>query len=199
MKKVLALMMVLVMLASAFVGCSKPAENNDPAQNGGNPDEITGEVFDAGNVSAMVPKGWKAFPVSDIFSDVEGATNPDQVQIVKGGETEFDTLTKPYIHVTYYGPNSSLLTPDKEWYDEATDIEPLTLGGREWKGFTGKSFDLPITVIWTEEDANDQQYQVNIFLETSSGKISLEDADVQAIIASITATGEAAAPEATAE
>ena len=47
----------------------------------------------------------------------------------------------------------------------------------------GSSIDTPIAILWTGEEGSDQ-IQVMICLENGD-KISLEDADVQAIIASI--------------
>lgn len=67
---------------------------------------------------------------------------------------------------------------------EAVDLEPVTIGDYTWNGFTGKSIGTPIAVLWTGEEGEDQ-IQLTICLKNGD-KISLEDADVQAIIASIT-------------
>ena len=50
------------------------------------PSEVKGETFDAGNISALAPKGWKAFPVSDLFDEYEGDNNPNSMQICKDGD-----------------------------------------------------------------------------------------------------------------
>jgi len=71
MKKILVFMLVIVMSLTLFVGCGgdNSGDNNDGT--------IKGEIYDAGNVSAFVPEGWKAFPVMDVFAEEEDATDPD--------------------------------------------------------------------------------------------------------------------------
>ncbi|MBQ3552592.1 MAG: hypothetical protein IJA35_05530 [Clostridia bacterium] len=180
MKKIFALMLAMVMCFAIFAGC-------DPAEPGGNeiqnPEDITGEVYDAGNVSALVPDGWKAFPVMDVFSDEEGATDPDALQICKGAETEWDILIKPYVQINHYGPDTTNITPSKDWYDDAEDIDPITTGSYTWNGFTGTSLDAPLAILWTED--GDHKYQITILLGTGDDAITLSDADVLAILASI--------------
>lgn len=198
MKKFLAMMLVVMMVAAMFVACGE----KEPATNGGeNGGAVAGETYDTGAFTVVIPDGWKAFAVKDSFGSDPNADRVDALQIIKGGKTEFDLLTKPYIQFNYYGENSSLMEPSKDWYDEAQDIEPMTLGGYTWKGFTAKSLDLPIAILWTEE-VNDQQFQASIYLEAGTEKITLQDADVQAILTSVTANAAATAteaPEATAE
>ena len=178
MKKVVALLLTLVLCLSLVAACGK--------KEAGSPEEVEGEVYDAGSVSALVPEGWKAFPVADFWSDDADAVDPTTFQIVKDGETEWDILTKPYVQIFYYGADTDMLTPDSSWYDDAEDLDSFTTGDYTWEGFTGKSFDVPITILWTE--VGDIQYQINMCTETDDETISLEDADVQAILASIEAT-----------
>ena len=173
MKKVLAMVLATLMCAAMFTACGA----KEPAA------EVKGETFDAGNVSALVPKGWMAFPVSDLFAEEENATDPDALQLCKGAKTEWDLFSKPHMQINHYGPDSAMMEPSKDWYDDAEDLEPLQIGGRTWKGFTAKSFDVKIITLWTED--GEHQYQLSIWPEQSDGKISLDDADVQAIIASI--------------
>jgi len=196
MKKILILVLAMLMVVSLFAGCGdkkvdEPAKTDDtaadaPADDAADAPAVTGEVYDAGNVSAIVPEGWKAFPVMDVFAEEEDATDPDGIQIGKGAETEWDLFSQPYVLINYYGPDTTMMAPDKEWYDEAEDIAPFTAGGYTWEGFTAKSFDLPIAMVWT--DAGDgNEYQVSIWLQLEEGgdSISVTDADVQAIIASV--------------
>ena len=180
MKKMLMLFMTLLMCALVFAGCSSDGSDNG----GGDPAEIKGEVYDAGNVSALVPEGWMAFPVSDMWSDDTDATDPDQLQICKDAESEWDLLTKPMVDIVYYDASTSMMTPSAEWYDETEELEPMEIGGKTWNGFIGKSYDLPLAILWTGESDGDQ-FQVTIWLETAEGSVSIDDADVQAIIGSI--------------
>ena len=176
MKKVLALMLVVIMSLTLFVGCGGDDNNPDDGT-------IKGETYNAGNVSAFVPNGWKAFPVTDAFADDPSTIDPDGMRICKGGETEMDIFSKPYLQITYYGEDVTFFAPTKDFYDNAVDLTPFTLGELTWNGYTADSMGYPIAVIWAEK--GDIQYQVNCFLGASDGTISLDDADVKAILESI--------------
>ncbi len=176
MKKILVLMLVIIMSLTLFVGCGDDSSNNGDGT-------IKGETYNAGNVSALVPNGWKAFPVTDPFADDPTTIDPDALRICKGGETETDIFSKPYLQINYYGEDMIFIAPSKDFYDNAVDLTPFTLGELTWNGYTADSMGYPIAVIWAEK--GEVQYQVNCFLGTSGGTISLEDADVKAIIESI--------------
>lgn len=188
MKKLIALLLTLAMMV-CFAACGgeeKPAEGdkNTTQNTPGTVEEIDGETYDAGNVSVQVPDGWKAFPVSDMWSEDSTATDPDQVNVVKGGETEFDLLSKPYIQIVHYEPNS-MITPSKDYYDTAEDVAPITTGNLTWEGFQAEGMlGDTFILLWTT-NADGHQFQVNVFNETDGGTITLDDADVQAILASI--------------
>lgn len=182
MKKLIALLLVLVMPLT-FAACGSdeetPNSGNDDA-----PAAITGETYNAGKVSALVPTGWKAFPVMDMWSDDPNANDPDQMNIVKGGETDFDILTKPYIQIVHYEPES-MMVPSKDFYDGAQDVAPITAGSLTWEGFSAKDFlDNSLIILWTTNAAG-HQFQLNIFNETDAGKFELTDADVLAILESV--------------
>jgi len=192
MKKVLVLLLAMMMCVAVFAGCG--GGDKAPAETAGSPAasdseanegaaDVSGEVFDAGNVSVVVPSGWKAFAVADVFAEEDDATDPNAIQIGKGAESEWDLFTKPYIQINYYGPETTMMEPDKEWYDGATDLEPIKAGDYTWKGFSGSSFDMPIVMLWTSD--GDHQFQASMWVEMENGKISVEDADVQAILASV--------------
>lgn len=192
MKKFLAILLVLTMALCLFACGGKDTEtpdNNDKENVGGEENndggnaEVKGETYSTGNFSALVPEGWKAFPVSDIWSDDADAKDPDALQIVKGGETDWDLFTKPYIKFDYYGPSESLMTPSSEWYDNATDLEPITAGKYTWNGFSATSMDVPMIILWAED--GDYQYQATIWTDQGDGTISVTDADVLAILASV--------------
>lgn len=176
MKKSILFILASVLLTAMLAGCSGTPAATDPA-------DITGETFDGGNISALVPKGWMGFHGTDYFEEYEEGYDPNVIQIAKGAESEWDLLSKPYIMIGYFGPDNPMVEPVKELYEETADIEPVTIGDYTWKGFTGKSIDTPIAVLWTGEEGSDQ-LQLTICLENGD-KISLEDADVRAIIASI--------------
>lgn len=147
-----------------------------------NTSDVAGEMYNAGNFSALVPEGWKAFPVEDIFADEEGAISPNSLSVCKGGETDWDLFSKPYLDIDYYGENSKLTPPAKDWYDDAEDIASFTAGNFTWEGFSATSYEMPMIILWGIN--GDVEYQVTIWF--NGGSISQTDADVQAILASLT-------------
>lgn len=174
MKKLIALLLTLSILV-CFSACGGEETN---------PDNISGETYNAGNVSVLVPDGWKAFSVTDMWSEEENATNPDQVNIVKGGKTDLDLLSKPYIQVIHYEPGS-MITPSKEFYQSANDVESITTGSLTWEGFSATGLlDSSMIIMWTT-NADGHQFQINVYDKTNDGTITMKDADVQAILASI--------------
>ena len=204
MKKGLSLLLALCMLAALLTGCGKedPAnlkediqqktesaqpetqeKTEEPPKEQPNKTEIAGERYDAGNVTVLVPEGWKAFPDLDVFSEEEGATNPDVLNISKGGQTEADLFTKPYVRIAYFGPSIQMGKPDASWYEDVKDVDPFTAGDHHWYGFTCDSLGTKLAILWCEEGR--LQYQASIFLGSGDDTISHEDADVQAILASV--------------
>jgi len=207
MKKKMALLLVLCLLATIFTGCGKEEPslqeavqqiNKNEQQPAAAPEAATeaapkapekekenigGELYDAGNVTVLVPAGWKAFPETDVFAEEEDAMNPDVLNVSKGGQAEMDLFSKPYVRINYYGPSIQMGSPDASWYEDVKDIEPFTAGDHEWQGFTCDSLGTALAILWCEE--GNIQYQASIFLGSGDDTISHEDADVQAILASV--------------
>ena len=176
MKKLITLLLTVVSLTVILAGCSGGPAPTDPA-------DVKGKTFGDGNISALVPDGWMGFHGMDYFDEYEEGYDPNVIQICKGAKTDWDLLSKPYIMVTYFSPDNPMYEPSKDYYEEGADLEPFTTGSYTWKGFTAKSLDTPIAILWTGEEGADQ-LQIMICLENKD-KISLDDADVQAILASI--------------
>ena len=161
-----------------LAGCSGGAAPTDPA-------DVKGETFDGGNVTALVPKGWMGFHGADFFQDYEEGYDPNVIQIAKGAKSEFDLFSKPYIQINYYGAETSMAEPYSGLYEDATELEPVAIGSYTWNGFTATSGGVPMAMLWTED--GEEQFQLTIWLENGNEKLSLDDAEVQAIIASIAA------------
>lgn len=172
-KKGFALLLAALLCLTVFTACGKDKAPETP-------DKVKGETYETERISALVPDGWKAFPAADVFDEYDGDYDPTTLNIIKGGESEFDMFTKPYMQIKYYPDNTMYDTRD--WYDNVVDLEPMQLGGYTWNAFTGSSLDYPIAVLWTEGDV---QLQITVMLEVEDGKVSLDDMDVQAIIASV--------------
>ncbi|MBE6982474.1 MAG: hypothetical protein E7437_09180 [Ruminococcaceae bacterium] len=183
MKKLFALVLAALMCVS-LVACGGDGEKGQDKEQTQAPTEAAkAEPFDAGNVMVDVAAGWKAFAVADVFAE-DNAMDPNKISVIKGGESDWDSLTKPNMNILYYPPETDLMTPSGEWYDDSVDLAPMELGGRTWNGFTATSLGMPLAVLWTGESGGDQ-FQINICLELEGGSVSLEDADIQAMIASI--------------
>lgn len=183
MKKVLAMGLAVVMSFAVLAGCG----GTENGASGESADVVKGEVYDAGNVSVLVPEGWMAIPVDDIWSEDEEATDPDQIQVCKDAESDIDILLKPYVHVVYYDESTDMMQPSSDWYDDVEELEPITAGDKTWEGFKASSIGLPFATLWTGEAGGDQ-FQATIWLETDELSISLDDADVMAILESIQPT-----------
>ena len=191
MKKIIAILLVLTMMFT-LVACGdkeekkdtegpKTSENGGEENNGGNK-EIAGETYNVGNFTVLVPEGWLEIAVDDMWSDA-GATDPNKVQIIKDGASEFDILTKAYIQIDYYGSETDMMAPSSEWYEGAVDLEPIVTGDITWNGFSAVSGGNNMVALWTGE-AGGPQYQATLWCN-GEYSISVTDADVLAILASV--------------
>ena len=194
MKRILAILLALCALLSlaacggntasgggtaASGSSAAPAQSSAPAK----PEDVTGETYETGSFQALVPTGWKAFGVPDIWADEDDVMDPDALRIIKGGESDMDVFSRPYIQLNFYGPDTTLWNPDMSFYDDGEELEPITVGGLTWVGFKAKSLGSTIVMLWTEDE--EIQYQASIFYEATNGSISLEDVDVLAILGSV--------------
>lgn len=175
----LALVLVGLLMLSLCTACGAKGKNQDPTK-------ITGEIFDAGNVSAMAPKGWKAFPVSDVFDAYEGDNNPNSIYLCKGAKNEFDLFSKPLVTITYYGPDTIYYSA-KSLFEDAKDIEGFTLGDYDWTGYEYASFEDAKTIM-VETVKDDITITACFLTKTGNQTLSLEDPDIQAILANIKVT-----------
>ena len=182
MKKIAALLLVLAMVL-CMVACGGEKEPAAPAS----PAEVKGQSHDTGSFTALIPDGWLAVPVADMWSDDPDAINPSALQVVKGGKSEWDLLTKPYIQINHYDPNTEMMEPWKDMYDGAVDLAEFTTGSLTWKGFTAKDLlGNDMMVLWTAGDAAGNQYQLTVIPKTDDGESTLQDADVLALLGSLT-------------
>ena len=91
---------------------------------------------------AAIPLGWAAFPQKDVLSDEPGAIDADVINICKGGQSEDDLLSKPFVRIDYYGPGEEMSGGLKDWYSQTEDLAPLQCGPYTWEGFTTTDYDL---------------------------------------------------------
>lgn len=91
-------------------------------------------------------------------------------------------FSRPGMDITYYPDYMMSADELRDFYENVVDIEPFTTGPYTWTGYTCESLGTKCAVIDTTSPF---QISVNFTLESSKGKISLEDADVLAILGSI--------------
>lgn len=181
MKK-LAMVLALGMVLS-LAGCGDKGEGSTASGSAAAPEEIKGETYETSLISVLIPDGWMAFPKSDFFEEYpDEPGDPSGLMIYKDAKDDWDQFTKPGLTIEYYTPDISLVVL-KDYYNDVKDLEDMTIGGCKWQGFTATSMEKPVAVVWTTEP---NQIMVTCWLQADEGSISVDDADVQAILASIT-------------
>ena len=138
--------------------------------------------------SVFVPKGWEISPFY-----ASGKVDPNVLGVHKGAANDYSGGLIPGMQISYRKGTGERL-PIKSFYNEVEDMEPMVIGSYTWQGFTSyqKYTDtvlMPLTIIWTT--VGDDAIQVGLFAPRgergSVSQVSLDDADVIAIIASIKA------------
>ncbi len=183
MKKLFAILLALTLLLT-LCACGEKAENNDANNDKGEdaPVVAAGETYNVGDFSIYVPGGWKALPVADVFAEEADAVDPTVIQICKGGESDLDIYTKPYIRLSYFGPDIEMYK-DKSFYEDVKDLEPVVAGNYTWEAFSCTSFGYAMTILWTAD--GDHEYQAVVYTDQQDGTISVADADVLEILKSM--------------
>ncbi|MBR5284189.1 MAG: hypothetical protein IKU27_03990 [Clostridia bacterium] len=185
MKRFLALLLSLMFCLSLLAACGDketPQTSETPDPPAAAAPEVPGTIYDTGTFCALVPEGWAAFPISDVFSETN-AEDPTCFNIIKGGESDLDLFSKPYVRLDYYGPDTMMMKPSSEYYENVEEIDAMQLGSHCWNGFIGEDAYGKSAILWLEE--GDLQYQAIIWLEIENEKISVDDEDVRAILASV--------------
>ena len=183
--KVLGLSMALC-AGLAFSACSSSGEGGGIGIfDIGN---VSGNAVETGEISALCPDGWTNIDVYDVTAEDPETLATNELKFVKGGSTQADLLTKPYIDIVYHGAGSEIMQPDpNEWYDNVAEIESFTTGEYTWSGYSAQSLGVPFVYVHTESD----QYTVEVWLYTCEGSedgntASITDNDVLAVLQSIT-------------
>ncbi len=135
-------------------------------------------IFESGSFSVSVPDGWMAF----CGTDSDGKTTPKKVHIYKGIEKQTDIFTHAGITVCFFGRGDYYLSP-KNFYDNISDLEPVTIGAHVWNGYTCTSLGYPYTMLDAKQDGC--VFQVMILMKNGEYELSLADADVKLILESL--------------
>ena len=140
---------------------------------------ITGTVIDPGNITILCPQGWTNFFIPDYISGSD--KNPNGLELYKGNEAEGYQYLMPGLEIQYYEFNPD--TPSDKFAGKSEVWGPVQIGGRTWQGYIGT--DRNEASIWAQAKEKDSQIRVQIMFEAEGVEISLNDAEVQAILASI--------------
>ena len=113
------------------------------------------------------------------------AYDPNGFSVHKGAKGDFDIMNTPGVKITYFPDTDDIgMGFAKGFYYDVKDLDkPLTFGDKTWQGFYAKTGDYPILMLYIDDQP--QKFQVLIWLENSGKKISIDDAEVQAIMSSI--------------
>ena len=166
---------VFAALMLTVAACTAPSPKWNSA------DDVTGSRFDTGLFSVLIPDGWSGVAVSDTFDEYDGDTDPSQVYIAKGNniKNEIAVYSKPYILVEFTPAAETFYEPSSMFYDNVEE-QTVSIGGREWKGFSGH-FVNDCIVLWTElEDGSHAQFTIY-----HKDQVSVQDPDIQAMLMSI--------------
>ncbi len=157
---------------------------------------VSGEVFDVGEFTVLVPDGWMALPQTDMFGEKDDDGNypidPASFGLIKDGTSEYDAFSKPTIYIyKNSGDAASQAEMNASFYDETSDID-VTINGTKCAAFEAKSssysdedkFYVYNMVFYQVDD--DTYFQFNIPIDMIDFKgVSIDDADVQAIMESV--------------
>ncbi len=144
-----------------------------------------GKTYNVGEFSVLVPNGWLENPFYVVGSTSQTPMT-NVVSIYKGAPDQNSVYSYPGITITIKKSQSTPIQPNKSSYPEPSDIDPVTIGDVSWVGFKSDNKGYPFTEIVAEYGG--YAFQIMIATDRAKGKISIKDADVTAIISSITPT-----------
>ena len=131
-------------------------------------------------LSVSVPKGWKAFPYYNMGSK---KAMPGQVGIFKGATKRIDLMSTPSIIINLHDDKDMSLPP-KSSFTDIEDIQTFELGNYEWLGFKGTN-SANFRMATLKGTGENHCFLLTILFKMGGKTISMDDADVQAIIKSI--------------
>jgi len=205
-KRLIVLLLVIMLGVTLFAGCGGDKSGDDKAgdnkseDNKSNADddssdenddendsdsdgesgEIKGETYANEVFNVFVPEGWLLIPFS-----LNGEPNPHTLGIYKGAVNEYSMVNCPGLEISYPAISRELFRPtSKSRYDNVVDLPPLVFENRVWEAFTGEYLNTPVAILL---DDGDEGFLVAVWFTSAFGEetISLDDADVLAIIASL--------------
>lgn len=140
-------------------------------------------AMNTGTFTVSAPEGWGLVPVPDMLDKYEGDTDPNAAYIILNGTKDTDVIRHPYIWLTYY-PDASKYSSSKAFYDEVKDLEPVTVGGKSWEGYSYVSSGYPGFCLTAKD--GDALWVCLVSSERDNGeKIAVTDEAFRSIIESV--------------
>ncbi len=132
-------------------------------------ESVTGDKFEGGGISIIVPDGWSAFEMDE-----------DSVRVIKGGSSKDDYMSNASILIEWHGDSTGTL--DSGNMEEPIEFAGLKLGDHNYNGVYGT-----VPGDWTSYMMTDEYEDGYLFVTLSlppDSDVYILDADVQAIMAS---------------
>ena len=143
--------------------------------------EVKGETYSTDSISAFCPEGWLAVTKYDAMLDQR---TEDGITIYKGIDSEDDALFCPYVQITYYPDDKASANMEniRSAFTETEDASDLKFNNYTLTGYLSTGGSTKSAILWSE----DVGVQITVEMEPGSDaeNISLDDADVQAILGS---------------
>ena len=184
-KKITAALLAAVIACPLLVSCG--SSSSDGTASSSDVSSSTAELkttkYDTTVFSVSVPEEWCAADVSDVLKKFDGKTNPEQLYIIKGGQTADDIMKFPYIWVNYY-KDASRYASARSMYEKTEDIT-VEIGGEKWEGYTYTSSGYPGCCLTYKQ--GESLWACLFVLKNGDNSISVDDRDVQSILSSLKA------------
>lgn len=184
-KKITAALLAAVIACTLLVSCG--SSSSDGTASSSDVSSSTAELkttkYDTTVFSVSVPEEWCAADVSDVLKKYDGKTNPEQLYIIKGGQTADDIMKFPYIWVNYY-KDASRYASARSMYEKTEDIT-VEIGGEKWEGYTYTSSGYPGCCLTYKQ--GESLWACLFVLKNGDNSISVDDRDVQSILSSLKA------------
>ncbi len=190
-KKIIAAFLAAVTILGLLTACGDSSSGSDSSgssvsSSGSSKEETKITEYDTTVFTASIPDGWTAVPVPDMLKKFDGKTNPEQLYVIKGGQTSDDIMKFPYIWVNYY-KDAKVYASAKSMYENAQDIS-VPIGSENWEGYTYTSSGYPGCCLTYKQ--GDSLWVCLFVLENGDKSISVDDKDVESILSSLKAKNE---------
>ena len=204
MKRTITLLLIAA-LVFTFAACSDSGESqttsgssdsgNETAAGSAedaNPENSSNTTYDVGDFTVFVPEGWEAIPVPDRSDSEKNAAN--DIMLAKSPvhydewEMRWKSEEDKLFYITYLDKENFEKYPESEraYCEEeyanlggVTDLADVTIGSLTWHGFSVSPLGSDVYILWAESGEGGYITGFN------TADLSLEEADVQAILGSL--------------